>query len=248
MLPALEINTQLFQGLDLRPPLRTQLSRRLLHQRRKLTHPLFFRPPKGRYFLRERISRCGVGAGRGCAGGPGRRAHGPVVQEVDVLRISRPAQQMELPHPATTAAAVRQLPGEQLALPGLHLVGRGQGQAAGEEARDDAGLELGEREGDDALGQGDEAQRGRGAVEDVPVEVLDSHARVFAVGGEQGRVEGGEEGEGIQIAGAEDDGLDVLLDMPVCEVDLAALGVEARDFGEGSGREGGCGREGLRGG
>jgi hypothetical protein len=91
----------------------------------------------------------------------------------------------------------------------------------------------------------------------VLVEVLDSSTRgdtrcaLGIVGGgargrsNERRVQGVEEGEGIEIAGAEDDSFDVFFDVGVCEEDGAVGSVEAGDFGEGDRWEGGGRGEGL---
>ena len=77
------------------------------------------------------------------------------------------------------------------------------------------------------------------------VQVLDSGAGGGAVEAYQRWVEGGEEREGIEVAGAEDYGVDVFLYVGVCEQDAAVRGVEERDFGEGDRWEVGRWREGL---
>ena len=74
------------------------------------------------------------------------------MQGVDIQRVSRPAEKMEL---GLAAALLGKE--QEVVFPGLHGGAGGQGEAAREVARDDAGLGLGEGEGDDALGEGDEA-------------------------------------------------------------------------------------------
>lgn len=117
--------------------------------------------------------------------------------------------------------------GERGVLPGLHIGGLRQRQAAREDARDDAGLGFGEGKRDDAVGQADDGEGGRGVVEKLVVEVLGATAV-----GDEGRVQAGEEREGVHVAGAEDDAVDVVFDVAVGEADGSVGDEEGGDFGE----------------
>lgn len=89
------------------------------------------------------------------------------------------------------------------------------------------------------------------------VEVLDSSTRgntrcalgIVGIGARwrsnERRVQGVEEGEGIEIAGTEHDSFDVFFDVGVCEEDGAVGSVEVGDFGEGGRWEGGGRGKGL---
>ncbi len=118
--------------------------------------------------------------------------------------------------------------------PAGHGGARGEVETAGPDARDNGGLGLAGAEGDDGEGEADEREGGVVSVQEVLVEVLDALASVDEL-----RAQGGEEGEGIEVAGAEENCIDVGFGMVVCEADGSWVrwgrGEEFDDFGEGGG-------------
>lgn len=143
-----------------------------------------------------------------------------------VVEILWEVQRVEFP----PGASVRDAAG----FPAEHQGARGQVETAGPDARDDGGLGFAGAEGDDGVGEADEREGGVGGVEEVLVEVLDALA-----GGDEAGAEGGEEGEGVEVAGAEEDCVDVGFGVVVCEADGLWVrwgrGEEFGDFGEGGG-------------
>ncbi|GJD02262.1 hypothetical protein ColKHC_11087 [Colletotrichum higginsianum] len=183
------------------------LARRQLDEREPLPRPPLLVVPERRDLAGAVVVEAGPPLGREAAR----------VQPVDVLEVPREREVVQ-----RLALA---LLGERRRLPRRHLVAARERQAARPGARDVGGLGLGDGERDDALRDAGESEGRVVGVEEVLVEAAGAGAI-----GDDGRREVAEEGEAVEVARAEDDGIDARLDGAVGEADPAAVRDELGDL------------------